>query len=270
MSRLTPLPLLWLHWQWGLAGALAGLCLVPLARFIPRKVLQGANAPMHEWQGPGGGIERPVPLARHIWVPLLNATFWAYAAGTSPYPALWAVLFGAGLASSLLLLALIDWDTTMLPDWVVLPLGFAGLCCSYAGFTRHSLIAGAASAALVLALLGGLAWIFRRVKGDSGIGGGDIKLLAALATWWGVVGVLYIVLCASLVTIAWYLLWRRFKNLDSHAEWPFGPAIVLAALLWGMLAIHPADMPGADTNPPGPHPAHHALHQQISTQISPQ
>jgi leader peptidase (prepilin peptidase) / N-methyltransferase len=223
------------QWPWWLAGAWVGLWLVPLARIIPRKVLQRAQAPLHEWQGPGGGLEQPIPFFRRIWVPAVNACLWAYAADTaSSHTALWAALPGAGLAGTLVLLALIDWDTTMLPDWLVLPLGLSGLASSYAGFTQHSLLAGAASAAVVLGLLGGLAWVFQRIKGDSGIGGGDLKLLAALAAWWGIVGVLYIVIWASLVTVAWNLVWRRFKGLDPEAEWPFGPAIVVAALVWGL------------------------------------
>jgi leader peptidase (prepilin peptidase) / N-methyltransferase len=138
------------------------------------------------------------------------------------------------LASTLVLLALIDWDTTLLPDWVVLPLGVAGLASSYAGFTPHNLLVSAGSAAVVFGLLGGFAWVFQRIKGKSGIGGGDLKLLAALATWWGVVGVLYIVLGANVFTVASYVVWRRFKGLSTQVEWPFGPAIVVAALVWGL------------------------------------
>jgi len=150
------------------------------------------------------------------------------------------VLSGAGLASTLVLLALIDWDTTMLPDWVVLPLGGMGLVCSYAGFTPNSLLVSAVSAALVLGLLGGLGWLFQRIKGVSGIGGGDLKLLAALSTWWGLLDVFYVVLWASVITVLWYFLWRRFKGLSSEAEWPFGPAIVVAALAWSLWVDLPA------------------------------
>ena len=225
---------LWAHWPWWLAGALVGLWLVPLARIIPRKVLQCAQAPLHAWQGPGGGLEQPIPLARRIWVPVVNASLWAYAADTASHPLFLATLLGASLATTLVLLALIDWDTTMLPDWVVLPLGVAGLASSYAGFTSNSLLASAASAAVVVGLLGGLAWVFQRIKGDSGIGGGDLKLLAALATWWGFISVLYVVLWASLGTVVWYFVWRRYKGLSDEAEWPFGPAIVVAGLVWGL------------------------------------
>jgi leader peptidase (prepilin peptidase)/N-methyltransferase len=225
-------------WPWWLAGAWAGLWLVPLARIIPRWVFQCAQVPLHEWQGPGGGLEQPIAPARRIWVPVVNACLWAYAAGTASHPAFRAAFPGACLASTLVLLALIDWDTTLLPDWVVLPLGVAGLASSYAGFTQNNLLVSAASAAFVLVLLGGVAWVFQRIKGESGIGGGDLKLLAALATWWGIVGVLYVVLWASVVTVVWNLVWLRFKGFSRQAEWPFGPAIVVAALLWGLLGAY--------------------------------
>ncbi|NTU49616.1 MAG: prepilin peptidase [Desulfobulbaceae bacterium] len=232
MNRVFILPVLWSHWLWWLAGSLLGLWLVPLSRIIPRKVLHYAQAPLHEWLGPGGGLEQPVPPNRRIWVPLVNASLWGCTAASQP--ALPAALFWAGLASTLLLLALIDWDTTMLPDWIVLPLGVAGLASSYAGFTPHNLLVSAVSAAVVLVLLGGLAWVFLRIKGATGIGGGDLKLLAALATWWGLVSVLYILLWSSLITVIWNLVWRRFKGFSPQAEWPFGPAIVVAALAWAL------------------------------------
>ncbi len=234
MSLSFMLRVLLEHWPWWLAGAGAGLWLVPLARIIPRKVLQRAQAPLHEWQGPGGGLEEPIPLARRIWVPAANAGFWAYAAVTAGHPAFWFALLTASLASTLLLLALIDWDTTLLPDWIVLPLGLAGLVSSSIGMTQHNLLVSAASALVVLGLLSGLAWVFQRIKGVSGIGGGDIKLLAALAAWWGILDVLHVIFGASIITLVWYLVWRRFKGLGPQDEWPFGPAIVVAALVWGL------------------------------------
>jgi leader peptidase (prepilin peptidase) / N-methyltransferase len=225
---------LWVLLPWCMAGALVGWWLVPLARFIPGKVLYIAKAPLDEWLGPGGGLEQSIPQVRRFWVPVVNACLWCFAAKTSIQTSCWAALPWAGFFSALLLLAIIDWDTTMLPDWVVLPLGLAGLASSYAGLTSQSLVVSALSAALVLGLLGGLGWVFRRVRGVSGIGGGDLKLLAALAAWWGFIGVLYIVFWGSIVTVAWNLAWRRFRGFSPQAEWPFGPAIVLAALAWGL------------------------------------
>lgn len=224
---LTQLP-------WFAAGSVLGLCLVPLARFIPGKVLHLADAALHEWEGPGGGLEHPVPPARRIWVPVLNALVWVFVAQTMPLQPFWEVLPLALMTSTLLLLGLIDWDTTLLPDLIVLPLGIAGLACSYAGITGQSLAASALSAALVLVVMGGFAWLYQRIRGKIGIGGGDLKLFAALAAWSGIVDVLYIMLWANLLTIAWYFIWRRFKGLSPEAEWPFGPSIVAAAFVIGL------------------------------------
>lgn len=219
---------------WWFSGAMTGLLLVPLIRIIPRKVLQSAKVPLYEWEGPGGGLKQPVTHIRYIWVPVLNASLWCFAAANNSLPYFWAALPDACLASMLLLLALIDWDTTLLPDRIVLPLGAAGLVLSYYGFTPQNLFESVISVVLVLGLLTGLALLFLRIKDMSGIGGGDIKLLAALAAWWGTVDVLYVILWSSVITTVWYLLWRRFKGLGPEDEWPFGPAIVLAALAWGL------------------------------------
>jgi len=218
-------------WPWWLSGAFVGLLLTPLAKIVPRKVLQRAQVNLHEWLGPGGGADRPVALSRRLWVPLLNASLWAAAASRQPFRGalLWAVL-----ASTLLSLALMDWDATLLPDWIVLPLGLLGLGGSYAGLTTQGLSASVLSAMIVLGLFGGLAWMFRRIRGMSGIGGGDLKLMAALATWWGFIDVFYIVTLASVLTVVWYVAWRLFKKPTPEAEWPFGPAIVVVALVWGL------------------------------------
>lgn len=234
MSLDSLLHVMWTQWYWWFFGVMVGLRLSPLACIIPRKVLQRAEAPLHEWLGPGGGLDRPEPSFRRVWVALLNAGLWAFAANATTPPDFWASLFRAGFASALLLLALIDWDTTLLPNWVVLPLGLAGLFGSHVGFTGQSLFASTVSAAVVLGLFGGLAWAFQRIRGMSGIGGGDLKLLAALAAWWGVVDVLYMMILASMVTVLWNLAWRWFKGFSPQAEWPFGPAIVIAALAWSL------------------------------------
>jgi leader peptidase (prepilin peptidase)/N-methyltransferase len=235
MSLNYLLHIAWATWPWWLAGELLGLLLVPLARIIPRKVLQRAHAHSREWHGPGGGLEQPVPLGRRIWVPVINASLWVYASGATSHPRFWAAsLLWGSVASTLLLLALMDWDTTLLPDWIVWPLGALGLFSSAVGLTSQSLFVSVASAVVVLVFFGGLAWVFQRIKGMSGIGGGDLKLLAVLATWLGVVGVFYIVILAGVITVLWYLAWRCFKGFGSEAEWPFGPAIVVAALVLGM------------------------------------
>lgn len=220
------------HWAWPLAGAVIGVWLVHLCRALPATVLRRARQPLGEWVGPGGGVIGPVPPSRSIWVPIANALLWAAAAlgMATPHPA--AVLLHALLFSLLLLLALIDWDTTMLPDIVVLPLALIGLLATAIGLLPHPPLIALLSAALVGGLLGALAALYRKARGVRGIGQGDLKLLAALAIWLTLPDVLRVLLLASLLTIPWNLAWRHLAHPAPDAEWPFGPAIVLAALLW--------------------------------------
>ncbi len=209
---------------WLLGGAWIGDRLVTLARSIPEQVLRQAEAPSLN------GRVRAVDSRN----PFHPAGGCGYRVSTQPLgvcshtaggEAIWGALLWACLASSLLLLALTDWDTTMLPDRVVLPLGLAGLGASYAGLTQQSLIGSAASSAVMLGLLGGIGWVYKSIKGESGMGGGDLKLLAALAAWWGVLGVLYVVAGAGIVTVVWYVVWRQFKNFSRKPNGRLAPPL---------------------------------------------
>ncbi|TCD47222.1 A24 family peptidase [Chlorobium sp. N1] len=234
MTPELPLPRLVLLPLWAAMGLLAGIALVPLARRIPARRLERTGASPEGWIGPGGGIAAPVPPARKIWVPVAAALLSVRCAwiAATPQEALALALF----SGTLLLLALIDWDTTMLPNAVVLPLGAGGLLSSHLGLTGQGLAAAAASAALAAGFVGGLGELYRRFRGETGVGGGDIKLLGTLGAWLGLYGVLYVVVWAGLGTALWFLMWRRLGKIDRAADWPFGPAIAVAAL-FRMMAL---------------------------------
>ena len=92
----------------------------------------------------------------------------------------------AALAATAVLIALafIDWDHHLLPDILVLPLLGSGLLVNLAGLFAPP------RAALLGALVGyGSLWLlaraYRLVFGRTGIGAGDLKLLAALGAWLG-------------------------------------------------------------------------------------
>lgn len=65
------------------------------------------------------------------------------------------------------------------------------------------------------------------------MGGGDVKLFAALALWWPWVDVVRMILYASilgaLVTIV-FLIIHKLKQHDGRARIPYGVAIALAGL----------------------------------------
>lgn len=136
---------------------------------------------------------------------------------------------GLAWAAALLVLgAQIDARTGFLPDALTLPLLWTGLALSWSG---HGLVPLADALGSVMAAYAGLwllAWLFRLVRGRDGLGGGDIKLVAAAGAWLGGIDVFLMVFVASVSGLLSALLAARGGRV---AELPFGPHLAGAALL---------------------------------------
>ena len=145
--------------------------------------------------------------------------------GFQPLSLLWCAVVGVLLA-----LALIDWDTTYLPDGLTQPLLWGGLVAAAAGFTvpLREAVTGAVAGYLVLAVTCAL---FKRVTGKDGMGEGDFKLLAALGAWFGAAAVWPILWMACLGGIAVGLVMKWRGRLREGRYVPFGPFLVLGAAL---------------------------------------
>jgi leader peptidase (prepilin peptidase)/N-methyltransferase len=159
----------------------------------------------------------------------------AYAFGPT-----WLTVAALGFTWTLLALALVDFDTKLLPDSITLPLMWAGLLLSLVEvdgtplFTDvRSSVLGAAAGYLSL-------WtvyqLFKLATGKEGMGYGDFKLLAAVGAWlgWQLLPVVILLSAAlgSVVGIGLIVLGGRSRN----AAIPFGPYLAAAAwiaLLWG-------------------------------------
>ncbi len=145
-----------------------------------------------------------------------------------------AGLAGCGLAAALIALACIDWDTTLLPDDITLPLTWAGLIAAALGWTRADL-----SASLWGAVAGYLSlWLINRgyalIRHEDGMGNGDFKLLAALGAWFGWQALMPIVLLASVSGAVVGLLLKFAGQLREGRYVPFGPFLVMGGL-WALL-----------------------------------
>lgn len=134
------------------------------------------------------------------------------------------------LSWALLTLAVIDWQTQLLPDNITLPLLWLGLLAAIAGvFTAPvSAIVGAAAGYLVLWLVYQL---FRLLTGKHGMGHGDFKLLAALGAWLGWQQLPVIVVIASTSGAVIGLLLIVSGRLQRDRPMPFGPFLALAGWL---------------------------------------
>ena len=139
------------------------------------------------------------------------------------------------LTWSLIALAFIDFDTTLLPDSITLPLVWAGLGFNLFGafVPLPTAVIGAMAGYL---LLWSVYWLFKLATGKEGMGYGDFKLLAALGAFLGWQMLPLIVLLSSvvgaLIGVALIILARRGREVPM----PFGPYLACAgfiALLWG-------------------------------------
>ena len=172
----------------------------------------------------GGRISARYPL-----VEIATALVWAWAAwrwGPAGQALAWA-----GMCTTLLALALIDWDTTLLPDVLTLPLLWAGMAAASLGLTGITL-----ETSFWGAVGGyGVLWVtcqgFFLVTGREGMGQGDFKLLAALGAWFGWPALVPVLLLASLAGLAGGLALRVAGGLREGGYFPFGPFLVLAGLV---------------------------------------
>lgn len=139
------------------------------------------------------------------------------------------VLLWCGFAAVLVALSGIDWDTTFLPDNLTLPLLWAGLVVSAAGWNLPLADSVWGAVAGYLSLWS-VYWLFKLATGKEGMGYGDFKLLAALGAWLGLKTILPIVLIASLIGAVVGIAMKLTGALREGRYVPFGPFLAGAGL----------------------------------------
>lgn len=151
-------------------------------------------------------------------------------------PGQWAALAWCGFSAALLTLALIDWDTTLLPDDITLPLLWAGLLAAILGFTGVSLTNAVLGVVAGYLSLWGIYWLFKLTTGKEGMGYGDFKLFAAFGAWFGWQALVPIILMASVIGVVVGLALKFNNGLREGGYVPFGPFLAGAgftAMLFG-------------------------------------
>jgi leader peptidase (prepilin peptidase)/N-methyltransferase len=151
------------------------------------------------------------------------------------------ILNSPSLLLTLILLAVLAWISLVdvrhgiIPDW-------ANAAIAGAGFFRAWLQIGpsipeAALAALfALCAFSFLRSIFVRCRGYPGMGLGDVKFLAAAATWTGFIGLPTLILIASVSGLLLVIVRSLFGySTPQTARLPFGPhlAAALAIVCFG-------------------------------------
>ena len=143
------------------------------------------------------------------------------------------------LASLLLVLSMIDYDTKLLPDQLVYPLLWLGLLANLMGafVTLESAVIGALAGYLSL---WSFYWIFKLLTGKEGMGYGDFKLLAALGAWFGWQSLFLIIMLASVAGAVLGIAFLLIQSKGRNYTIPFGPYLAIAGfvyLFYGPLII---------------------------------
>jgi leader peptidase (prepilin peptidase)/N-methyltransferase len=135
-----------------------------------------------------------------------------------------------------LLSALIDAQTGLLPDALTQSLLWLGLASSWAGLglPLHDALAGVMAG---YGFLSCLLLVFRCLGVREAMGRGDLKLLAALGAWLGWQPLLWTLLLACLAGLA-FAMWKQ-KSLRPRGAYPFGPFLAMggAGVFLGAAAV---------------------------------
>lgn len=157
--------------------------------------------------------------------------FCAWKWGATPTAFAWS-----GFAAVVLALGFIDWDTTLLPDDMTLPLLWAGLIAAALHWTTPTLSAAVWGTVAGYVSLWLVYWAFKLVTGKEGMGFGDFKLFAALGAWFGWQALIPIILMASILGAMVGIAMKFSSGLREGGYVPFGPFLAgagLTAMIFG-------------------------------------
>lgn len=160
------------------------------------------------------------------------AAIGAWSAFIQPTPG--AALLTAFLGWQLLLIAVVDAEHFWLPDQLTLPLLGSGLVAS-ALLHPASLIDCVMGAVVGFCSLWALAWIYRRLRGREGLGGGDPYLYAALGAWVGWAGLPSVLLWAAAAGLSLVVATGVVgRNWSGASRLPFGTFLAIGGwFTWG-------------------------------------
>lgn len=133
-------------------------------------------------------------------------------------------------------LAIIDWQTMLLPDELTGPLLWAGLIANTEALfvPLEDAVWGSVIGYL---FFWSVYWAFKILAGKEGLGRGDFKLLAALGAWLGFQVLPILIFMASFLGILIWLTLFYSGKIKRREPMPFGPMLMIAGcvlLFWGV------------------------------------
>jgi leader peptidase (prepilin peptidase) / N-methyltransferase len=176
---------------------------------------------------------------RYPAVELLTGALFAYCAMRWGWS--WQTGAWCAFCAALVALTFIDWDTTLLPDDITLPLVWLGLIVAALRWnTEVTLLHAVWGAVAGYLSLWSVYWLFKLVTGKEGMGYGDFKLFAALGAWFGWQALIPMILLASCIGAVVGIVMKMNSALREGGYVPFGPFLAgagVVALIFGPATI---------------------------------
>ena len=133
-------------------------------------------------------------------------------------------------AAALVTITFIDLDHRIIPDVISLPgiaLGLAVSLVSPLVTPLDALLGVVAGGGFLL----GVAAAYQAIRGQEGMGGGDVKLLAMIGAFLGWQSIFVTVMVASIVGSIIGVALMLYRRADSKLAIPFGPFLACGALV---------------------------------------
>lgn len=135
------------------------------------------------------------------------------------------------LFSFLIPIFFIDAYHQIIPHVLSIPVLVLGFLFALVPGNDVGIVISVLTAIFVFCFLLLLAYGFEKIRGQEGLGGGDIWLLTGLAAYLGLQGIPFVFLIAAAMGIIYFLFFVR----DTSKQFAFGTFIVLAAIIWTLV-----------------------------------
>jgi leader peptidase (prepilin peptidase)/N-methyltransferase len=174
----------------------------------------------------GKKISARYPLVEALTGAVFAALLWVHGPSAR-------LLVDWALASALIAVTFIDLDHHIIPNSITLPGLALGLLLSV---VAPQLGVGWRDALLGVLCIGGALWAisagYEKLSGKIGLGMGDVKLVAMLASFLGLEAALGVLIVGALVGIVYGVAMLAWVRGGRDTRIPFGPALALAGLVF--------------------------------------
>lgn len=205
------------------------------------------NVPVVSWlvlRGRCRSCHTPIS-ARYLLVEVMVGALFVWLYYRIDRPDLW--IASAFMASAVVALIVIDWETMLLPDAITLTAGPVALLATAGGVSMTTLELALPSALVAAGGFWLLGWVFWKLRGVEGLGFGDVKLLLLVGFFSGPYGLLWTIMLGSLAGSVIGISYLAISGKGRATRIPFGPFLGGAFLVYLLYARELNYLFGIDT-----------------------